>query len=440
MNFNDQYDHVAELVLEDLSKVIPYLEKMTGLRYYPVPTLLVDRDSRFGEREYLKLDMDWEILVQNMENLFDFCRGVELTFHVQGFYEKGNGRIDFREHLGESDYIHFTSLDTEKRQKLRWISECMPCRFLELARKLPEKSVLGDMEREFRLYCNNAEEITKILKNMVKQGEIDIERDTYNDYNRYSRGSYNHWQPCFTSSETKKLEELLDRSWGNPLLADVVQLYESTQRILKNLFSLLLSSFTFVTSIDLLGCYIHPLQRETLFQRYGSKGYPENIWIQGSGIVVIAVDEIRDEAKRYVEQNYVKNQFISDQYNVLLEETVRKLTLGTLIHEHTHAIVDAGLNEQYEVRTNKFSSKGKKYKRVSEALAEWSELNFFREDSEMFELVFNHIKALPKTTWPYHWAVNIESAGLTSREKFRAVVRHFRIDTDKAYSLISRLD
>gem|GEM_PF-6676392 len=75
-----------------------------------------------------------------------------------------------------------------------------------------------------------------------------------------------------------------------------------------------------------------------------------------------------------------------------------KLIFETLLHEHTHAIIDEGRENDAPGACRPDFHNGKKALLINESLAEWSALNYFRNDEEMFEIIARKL-----TEQPFEW-------------------------------------
>ena len=86
------------------------------------------------------------------------------------------------------------------------------------------------------------------------------------------------------------------------------------------------------------------------------------------------------------------------------------------------------------------NSKEKNYKCVSEGLAEWAELNYFRRDTEIFQIIRQHARYQKYPHWPYAAAWLIENNDImVSYKDFRNLVTLFRMNVEQTYQYLNNI-
>ncbi|WDC83365.1 hypothetical protein PL321_11440 [Caloramator sp. mosi_1] len=103
-----------------------------------------------------------------------------------------------------------------------------------------------------------------------------------------------------------------------------------------------------------------------------------------------------------------------------------------------HAAIYEGLNyNSSNVTFNSKWSNGKRFKTVSEGLAKWAELNYFRDNKVVYDIIYNHALSGEFPNWPYSAAILMENSYLKLGDmKYKALVEYFRRDYLAAYKLL----
>lgn len=273
-----------------------------------------------------------------------------------------------------------------------------------------------------------------ILKNIQERYKEVGLRDTY-----FSNGrdypKLDVWRKYITSRQFKKLIECVGNrgEWKKDLGSILYVLDLSIDIVFKILSKMRKKAVKYqsiISNMHTFGIYLSPTEKMDikLKENFLVSGYPEFFNLNNTGIVLLCLDEIRER----INQVLAEDSSLNEAY---LKEN---LILATVIHEHTHAAVFEGLNfNSNNIKFNGMRSNGKKYKAVSEGLAEWSELNYFRNDKFMFDIVINHALCGNFPDWPYAAAFLIEkSYNQLDDIKYKALVEYFRKDYNEAYKLL----
>jgi hypothetical protein len=194
--------------------------------------------------------------------------------------------------------------------------------------------------------------------------------------------------------------------------------------------------------LDLFGMYLPPDHEpgnhlKHLFRAVSNSWrYPLH-----TGMVLICLDRIMREAERLASSadstRYRKEKDEEDFYDWLVD--------AIIVHEHGHAVsqegIDSTLDDPYStfVRWSYGNDRDARlrYRCVSEGLAEWAELDFVRQDPEIYDLVLAHARPGRISPWPYGEALKLEkrySAG--DYNDYRSLLTLFRRDFEQAYRLL----
>jgi len=117
----------------------------------------------------------------------------------------------------------------------------------------------------------------------------------------------------------------------------------------------------------------------------------------------------------------------------------RLLILDTLLHEHMHAALREGVNSAQPLEPEGIIGGGEEAHLVNEALAEWTELDFFRDEPRMHEAVLAHAKSGPWPDWPYAGALKVEAWHASqARAGVQALVKALRSYAQVAHGLLAK--
>ncbi len=167
-----------EAVREDLSEAVHYLEELTGLRYYPVPTLLVDEHVVKTVRTTQTIDLgpvDPEF-VKRARALEEVLGALCMQFHVRGFQLRGESWERFDERFGAGQ-----AMSVEQFQWLRGACEAFP-RFTDVIAPQWRSSMqaVSDLSGS-ALDLGLRDFIQLLLELVIEQVSKDTSRDLYAD-------------------------------------------------------------------------------------------------------------------------------------------------------------------------------------------------------------------------------------------------------------------
>ena len=184
-----------------------------------------------------------------------------------------------------------------------------------------------------------------------------------------------------------------------------------------------------------LGCYFHQgskpsKQFKNILENYGYKDLFINSLFE-TGVVAIGYQD----CKKYAEREFRNHRDYEGGFEALFADVLN----AVLIHEHAHAITFEGIDSancqvRYEYR--KFC-KTHAYKVVCESIAEWLSLNYYRDNSAMFQIIKEHSENNNASllNWPYGVAIYIEKVYEKDKEIFEKIFNTFRRNIEEAVPL-----
>ncbi|SHH31544.1 von Willebrand factor type A domain-containing protein [Thermosyntropha lipolytica DSM 11003] len=435
-----------EIVRKMLLKSIPYIEKLTGLRYYPVPTFIVDKYmiKDYIETEIIDKDNNELELREDIKEIIKFILSVSLTFHTDAFIPENIGM-----QLRSTEYEDFHNLSKEGILILKASAETaynlsyilndrFDVFFEERNNSYIYISELSTVKDPIINCYDDLKYMEMILKRINERyrNDISLSGEYFYVYgNRGAKPILEIWRKYTSNAQFTKLVKCVDEMgyWKKDLKSILVALEIAINIIfnmLKRMKSELVKYKSIVSTIHTYGVYILPtIEKKQLINKLKSNGYPEHFYINKTGVVLLCLDEIKKRIEEVLQEDASLDK----------QKLKEDLILATLIHEHTHAAVYEGLNYNSSsiIFNNSNWSSGKRFKAVSEGLAEWAELNYFRNNKVMYDIIYNHAVSGEFPDWPYSAAVLIEDSYLELGDiKYKALVEYFRRNYIEAYKLL----
>jgi hypothetical protein len=103
-------------IQQDIAHAVSFLEETTKLRYYPVPTLLVDEHIVKSVRSFYSVDSTLSPeKVDRFIAFSDFARSIELTFHVWGRQPSSKNYDDWENLFGKGNLLAEEQFDYIRR-------------------------------------------------------------------------------------------------------------------------------------------------------------------------------------------------------------------------------------------------------------------------------------------------------------------------------------
>lgn len=213
--------------------------------------------------------------------------------------------------------------------------------------------------------------------------------------------------------------------------------------------------YAILQDLHTYGVYIPPgMEINTALQTFfNQNGVPLRLWQKHTGKVLLCLNAIKRALNQYqqcqveIEENKQNDeqydQKVDPKTDVVCDQKqlFSKLVTYILIHEHCHGITFEGLGSGDNVSFRPLQREDNKQESevVSETLAEWAGLNYFRNDHELYDLIWQHANSGDYPEWPYAGALKLEtSPGLLPLSiKFVTLLNYYRSDPAAAYKLFN---
>lgn len=490
-----------ELVRRGVNRAAFYAEYLSGLRYYPVPTVITDKNTII-ELKKIKLEPHPADIRREAAELNHLITHISLMFHSKFCY---------------GDMLSFWPFKEQEQTRKIWtFAESI---WFVIRRVIdgedPRKLIGSIVEKVYPLVSQNRDFIScaydglkfmaKIMKEFCK-AEPDYKCNTLNyrverddiviTFNTPDHMIYRPITPETLKGVEDRHYEKIVRNYDNARrcwkygILNVIEVFDSAVEALFKLLPVLEryrgKNYYASCRLQTLGMYMPPgcSASDDLVQKFKAAGYGENFIasLGAGGMVLIAAEECRQSAlesqsyelseeKTKLEKEIKRlSEAISNRYApygmTLYEARNKKEELearlaeiaktasdmaagpssalsalqdsiieATVVHEHIHAITAEG------IQGRKFPScapggghdGSEEYTLVSETLAEWAELNYFRHDDEMYRIILAHAQSGKMPSWPYAGAVVLETLPEHRREaEFKKIMTLLRRDTAKA--------
>jgi hypothetical protein len=221
-----------------------------------------------------------------------------------------------------------------------------------------------------------------------------------------------HWLHMLTENKWQKLRECIspDRRWKKDidsiitafsiavdLIKQLIREYEGVHNPMRSI----------IQELDCYGTYHYRAQNPVKLKEHLKKaGFPKWFHPVNTGYVLLSPEKISERLR-----SVTTNAMGPAERQALL----KKLIFATTIHEHVHAVTYEGIGADCsEYGTPPIKHKNH-YEIISESIAEWAELNFFRDDPELYAIIYDHITYRTSLRyWPYYGALTLEKAFLKS--------------------------
>jgi len=447
----------VNIVLEAVRESVSYIEQLTGLRYYPVPTYIVDEYTLKKYMDYPMPDrINDEELKKDIEEFFSFFKAIDnaiYEYNNQYKYLTGHLTSEEREaiwwkyfrwndditaiivrfsqvHLAVDSFINQGTFnyDSYPHTGINSISNFLKGYRDDISRY---KAMMIELKQYLRYKNELDEEFDRIDPKHFDES-ID---DRKNDIPILER-----WKKYLKHKDYNQILNSLqkDGSWKKDI-DSIVTVFEIALPILIKLlkeWQKLSSKWLRISKvIRTFGVYIHPnSESKKLNDLFIKNKFPAHFIDSQGGKVLICLERCKKRLENIIDDE-------TQDGSIDANDLFARLIKSTIIHEHTHAITLEGVgNDPEPYYRNKTGIDGKKYKAVSETLAEWAELNYFRihGDKELYDIVFNHANSDQFPDWAYAGALILERPDndLPAEVLYRTLLKCFRINTNVAYRLL----
>ncbi len=445
-------EHESALINKAMKLAIPYLEHLTNLRYYPVPTVIVEEYTINKEYPVDPFDQDQSSAgayqLSAIHEVFRFIYAAITKMSIDGF----------KDSLGISIWDADSLVKDLDQSVLELAEDCggLPLLLEELIQsgdlsadnpnlKTIFISQFSKKRDPLRNISDNIFKLIGILKDIeaLYPGKILYSISDFDiDCNPLGIAKMVGSEPDYSNSNVwiyqlkdKELQMQIykDGSNGggtwNKSLKSIISVTEiAVPLIIKLISQYLRVCHTFsgiIKEAHTYGVYIENPSRslredlDRLFLRYPCP--------QHTGMVLICLERIKKSLEKYSESELIDNDLI---WGVIA---------STLVHEHTHAILSEGIDQDIKssVKPAYKTHSDEAYSIIHESLAEWSELNFFRNDKVIYDIIYQHAESGDFPSWPYYGALYLENSfKLNDYSKFRSLVTLLRNNPEEAYRLL----
>lgn len=458
LNLSEDGQQAAEAAGRAMKRIVPFLEKATGLRYYPVPTIIVDRKvaKQVGVSvkevgEVVSVDPS-EVLIE----LSKLVSGVAIAFHVRGLYLANDPENSLRESAARNYYEGF----------LPYMSEQQRFRFVGLAEAIGQyiaKYGEGDFAKAEGYYNGSFIELGKVrglrstspfaflmkclrlISKTLRDMDLELQNqlvltngyfEMFDPSNRQSMRiiertpNLDIWARYATAEQMTVLKNSLkeDGTWVKKasILSAVLDIaVDILERAYRDLARFKIKFIRIIDEIRTFGCYVPAGEqgKEWLEKIMFIAGCPEEVSIGNTGYVLLYKDVCMEHIG-----------YTEDSPKVVDSEIWPALLDSVLCHEHFHAITEEGIDEVGK-RSTSAATWTKVDSIVSEGTAEWSEIEFNRGNKEMTEITIKHASSGKLPGWPYRGAIVLEEkVQEVGVQLVSDVVKTFRAGmADKAY-------
>jgi hypothetical protein len=456
---------------------IPYIEELTGLRYYPVTTYLVDActiddflPSKKNKRESPAKLRD------SITEITRFIRAVAITMHTDKFYipdteytsmyilRKPYVKNDIYDRYSEESLQFYSpGVSPEDAFHFRVAAECTwgltdavtmiemgPIELLQFLEHCYCYPGAADKEEYLQKCFDNLNQASMILDRIrvtykplrEAGGCLSLNDDYLSDEGRDygDHPDFNLWHGL-SPKDRKKLEKCIDPEglWKKDIDSIAVGFAIAVKLVIELVKEYCKVSVNnplepIIREIDCYGVYYHrDLDVYPKMSKHLKKaGFPEWFYPHNTGFVMLSPSKI---SERLDSIESLKEQ----------ETLLEKVILATTIHEHVHAITYEGISStasfpEYKEQTIAHKNR---YKIISESIATWAELNYFRDDPQIFNLILEFASSdTSLKSWPYGGALAIEAAYIKSNQDrmfFTMLLEAFRSDHDVAWEIFEMM-
>jgi len=432
-----------------VQEVIPYLEELSGLRYYPVPTYLIDEYTlELALEKPLHDNRAKDKLYETICEFIRFYEAASLGLHRS--FSNDDGSIHAMTHNSWGRYYKWR--DDSKKEVIHLcegslgISDYMKHgefdAYWASLFQLPELLHLNDnftkIEKTMRGLVDYYRELKEIYGKDASIHAYYFSGKTYLDETKIRDcPDLKIWKPYFSSGDYTKIRKCIegDGSWKKDL-ESISTVYEIALPVIIKLlkkWEKMASKWALISEkIRTYGAYLprKNANDQQLNKALQSQGYPAEFTQHDTGKVLLCMDMCKKDLEEYRKQHTEENETIN--YEALFSGLLK----STLVHEHAHAITYEGVGkgeDQYFISDKEDSA-------VSEALAEWAELNYFRDYQikDIYEIIYSHADSGAFPEWPYAGALILENSKirLPRTTRFRSLMQYYRSDAKTAFGLL----
>jgi hypothetical protein len=425
---------------ERMADVVPFLEDLLGVRYFPPVTFLVDEHVVRASREVLTIDFSGDSSGSGedaLESILEILQALALGFHV--------GKLVDSEMRWDQRAAFFDAHGEESRANYDHVVRMAEYVFAGPTRDhLAGKDVLNEARGSLKQALSHHQTFIAYLTDFVRYwlNYIKIAKakqpDAIIDVGYSIPESALQWLQR-TSRDIDILNAHTERGWRDGTLRMRFEMpINSYERCVERLSAMLFSTLSkghggwvtrlLNTAVLTHGIYMPAFASRAqaqLIQFLSQRGWPEKAALPGQHKVLLcmgAVERFQDEVIK-TGWDETKASELSQQF-----------CLSILIHEHFHAAVATGLDQMGRAALGiEHPERWETASPLNESLAVWCEKQFFRNDPTMIERIDSYIANGTYPSWPYRGGEIIESVYITGgTPAVRGWMRYLRDDPENA--------
>ncbi len=426
-----------DLLRASLQNVVPYLEELTGLRYYAVPTCIVNKATL--DLFMMHPQPDPFVSATLKEDVLEMLRFFSRVYSTE--------TIDPLSHHQQEDTDNTTpfyidsELPLEYRHKFLQAAETSLAIFQHLRGEregvyISSPSFLISQPENLVNYAVNLQQALDLLMKLQQQCKPTLYFSGFQFSSIVEKPDLTIWEQLLSPEQYEEIKTCMNDNgdWKSDI-ASIIRVYRLALPILLFLLTQLEISksrwYKIISELTANGSFLpYSSNNEALFNHVlAEQGFPPHFNLDLSGKVLICLETLKEQVEACQ-----KVWPSIDQERIL-----PKLITATLIHEHTHAIIMEGIEQEEKKFSYDLESiHSEKYIRISETLAEWAKMHYFRHDSIMFDIITKHTMVDIEQNWPYAFALRLENnpSYIPARLRFKTLLHYFRFDLDEAYQLL----
>jgi hypothetical protein len=413
-------ENLEGIIQDAMCRVVPFLENLTGLRYYPAPTLLVDDFIVKSVRKVVTVDQSQpaDSTPPNVQWAIHVLRSLGLAFHVRSLHEIDNVYMDdeksrrffgitaesewkeyeFVQRAAEGSFIMDTGAYLEGSLKPE-----------RLARTLSSPIARGQLQT-FAQYAARFLELLAMYGATAERirGAVSINIG-YSVPGESLKALKRHAPEIqFTSKAERAM-------WGEQLTGNFTWSLTLTEynRALSTVTHVILNAIKAIggkpvnrylsTSVPTYGIFASgftPDVNDFLAKAAQSHKWPAAVVLPGAGKVLISANAVA----RYRSDLQRSGLPESDS-----AKTATAFLESVLVHEHLHGILETGVGAtgKTSAAADSWDEWAKGFS-LNEAIAAWVQWHYFRNDTPMSANIQAYISSGEYPEWPYRAAESIE--------------------------------
>ncbi|MBD1833339.1 TIR domain-containing protein [Cyanobacteria bacterium FACHB-472] len=422
-------------ILEDVAYGVNFLEETTGLRYYPVPTLLVDELITNSVRAINTTDLDPVTLPNELKErilkLADVLNSIALKFHCHDFYPRFTDTKYSWDDL-DSYFGKRRLLTEEQFDRVRHLCECLIPRTNPYGRKLRDDIELNSILNPYgRKLCDELislktphisshfdfvsffDKLLKTISMLLKEGLKEL--GDFSIENRFSIEMESYHLLQKEIPDLKLDLQLPPNKWSSEKLVLLRGQFSEFVRVFQIVALKLIEALRqiahlntpiqklFAVEVPTYGIYVPPNSPDSddcLKLWAFKRGIATELTLSNTPRVLFCL-EAHEHFKEKLQRESVERRKSS--------RLARDFQRSVLVHEHFHAILETGLDgKRSPAHGPKFKKEWQAAYCLNESLAVWMELHDARQNQELMALIWDYIRAESYPRWPYRGAEKVE--------------------------------